>query len=289
MLSYLSEKLLGKDVLELLIDTNAIQNLKRKEMARIFITGSSDGIGLLAAKLLVAEGHKVVLHGRNPRRAEEAIKAVPGAEAAVFGDMASMVETKELAKQVNNLGAFDAIIHNAGVGFHGSEREVTSDGIPTIFAVNSLAPYILTCLINRPKRLVYVSSGLHRGGDISLKDLFWETRPWNGMNAYSDTKLHNLILSMAVARLWNNVYSNAIEPGWVATKLGGANAPDSLEEGYKTQAWLATSNDKEAMVTGGYFFHKRPKEFQRATAMVELQDKLLREYERISGIPFPNN
>jgi len=258
-------------------------------MARVFITGSSDGLGLLAAKLLVAEGHQIVLHGRNSNRAQEALRNVPGAEVAVYGDMSNIDETKELAKQVNNLGAFDAIIHNAGIGFHSNEREVTSDGIPTIFAVNSLGPYILTCLINRPKRLVYVSSNLHRGGDISLRDLFWEAHPWNSMNAYSDTKLHNLILSMAVARLWNNVYSNAIEPGWVATKLGGANAPDSLKEGYKTQAWLATSNDKEAMVTGGYFFHKRPKEFQRATAMVELQDKLLQEYERISSIPFPNN
>ncbi|HUW06724.1 MAG TPA: SDR family NAD(P)-dependent oxidoreductase [Williamwhitmania sp.] len=256
-------------------------------MARVFITGSSDGLGLMAAKLLVAEGHKVVLHGRNPQRAEETLRAVSGAEAAVYGDLSSIDETKELAKQVNNLGAFDAIIHNAGVGFRGPHKEVTAVGIPTIFAVNSLAPYILTCLINRPKRLVYVSSGLHRGGDISLKDLFWEARPWNGFNAYSDTKLHNLILSMAIAQRWKNVLSNAIEPGWVATKLGGAEAPDSLEEGYKTQAWLATSNDKEAMVTGGYFFHKRPKEFQHATAISELQDKLIREYERISGIPFP--
>ena len=118
-------------------------------------------------------------------------------------------------------------------------RASTADGLPSVFAVNSLAPYILTCLITRPARpLIYLSSGLHRQGDESLEDLAWKERPWSGYNAYADSKLHDVILAFAVARKWKDVLSNSVEPGWVATKMCGEGAPDSLEEGPRTQAWL---------------------------------------------------
>ncbi|HEX4384715.1 MAG TPA: SDR family NAD(P)-dependent oxidoreductase, partial [Myxococcales bacterium] len=124
-------------------------------------------------------------------RAEEALKAVKGAEAAVHGDLSSIAETKDAAKQANALGAFDAVIHNAGIGYREPQRNETKDGLPRLFAVNSLAPYILTALMQKPKRLVYLSSGMHRGGDPSLNDLDWKSRPWEGSQAYSDTKLHD--------------------------------------------------------------------------------------------------
>src|SRR5208337_1369973 len=181
-------------------------------MARIFITGSSDGLGRMAARLLVANGHQVVLHARNQSRAKEALLAVPGAETAVVGDLSSIAETKQVAEQVNELGSFDAVIHNAGVGYRESHRIQTVDGLPQVFAVNSLAPYLLTCLIKKPKRLVYISSGMHRSGDPTLKDLTWNTRSWDGSRAYADSKLHNVILAFAVARKWPNVLSNALEP-----------------------------------------------------------------------------
>ncbi|HAM52787.1 MAG TPA: short-chain dehydrogenase, partial [Nitrospiraceae bacterium] len=168
-------------------------------MARILITGSADGLGKMAAQLLVADGHKVVLHARNQIRAKEALLGVPGAEAAVFGDLSSISETKKVAEQVNDLGLFDAAIHNAGVGYRESYRIQTVDGLPAVFAVNSLAPYLLTCLIKKPKRLIYISSGMHRSGDSPLKDLTWEARPWDGSRAYADSKLHNVILAFAVA------------------------------------------------------------------------------------------
>jgi len=256
-------------------------------MSRIFITGSADGLGKMAASLLIANGHVVVLHGRNPARADDAIKALPGAETAVYGDLASIEETRKVAGQVNKLGSFDAVIHNAGIGYRETQRVVTADGLPRLFAVNSLAPYILTCLIHKPKRLVYISSGVHREGDASLDDLTWEKRPWNGFRAYSDSKLHNVLLAFAVARKWKNVLSNAIEPGWVATKMGGPGAPDSLEEGPKTQVWLASSDNEDALVSGKYFFHKRPHRFHPRAVDQAVQDKLLREYERISGVTFP--
>ncbi|MGA2103240.1 MAG: SDR family NAD(P)-dependent oxidoreductase, partial [Candidatus Sulfotelmatobacter sp.] len=193
-------------------------------MARVFITGSSDGLGKMAAQLLIELGHKAVLHARNESRAQEAMAAVPGAESVVVGDLSSIAQTRTVADQVNALGSFDAVIHNAAVGYREPRRVATEDGLPQVFAVNTLAPYILTALIRKPKRLVYLSSGLHKSGDASLKDLTWEERPWRGQQAYSDTKLHDVLLAFAIARLWPDVLSNSLEPGWVPTKMGGSSA-----------------------------------------------------------------
>jgi NAD(P)-dependent dehydrogenase (short-subunit alcohol dehydrogenase family) len=256
-------------------------------MARIFITGSADGLGKIAARLLIDEGHRVIVHGRNQRRAEEALKALPGAENAVYGDLSLMKETREVADQVNKLGIMDAVIHNAGIGYGENKLMFTKDNLPPVFAVNSVAPYILTCLIHKPGRLVYISSGLHRNGDASLADLTWKDRPWDGFKAYSDTKLHNVLLAFAVAERWKDVLSNAIEPGWVPTKMGGPGAPDNLEEGAMTQAWLAVSNDKEALVSGRFFYHKKLQKFHPVATNTMVQNKLMMEYERITGISFP--
>jgi NAD(P)-dependent dehydrogenase (short-subunit alcohol dehydrogenase family) len=257
-------------------------------MTRVFITGSSDGLGRMAAQLLVEQGHGVVLHARNEKRGQEALAAVPGAEAVVIGDLASIAQTREVAEQVNGLGLFDAVIHNAAIGYREPRRIATEDGLPQVFAVNTLAPYILTALIKKPKRLVYLSSGLHRNGDASLKDLRWEQRPWEGQQAYSDTKLHDVLLAFAVARRWPGVLSNALEPGWVPTKMGGAGAPDDLDEGHRTQVWLAVSDDPAATVTGGYFYHMRPRKPNPATRDVERQEELVDACQRFSGIELPN-
>ncbi|GAB2687138.1 SDR family NAD(P)-dependent oxidoreductase [Mucilaginibacter koreensis] len=256
-------------------------------MARIFITGSADGLGQMAAQILVNEGHEVVLHARNQQRTKEALAAVPGAANAIAGDLSSIAETRKVAEEANRLGRFDAVIHNAGIGYREPAKNNTIDGLPLVFAVNALAPYLLTCLMERPDRLIYVSSGLHRDGDTSLKDLTWDTRRWSGFNAYADSKLHDVLLAFAVARNWPQVYSNALEPGWVATKMGGSGAPDSLEEAPKTQTWLATSNDAAALVSGKYFYHQKQQEFLKAAADVALQNKFLAECERISGVKLP--
>jgi len=256
-------------------------------MAKIFITGSADGLGQMAASLLVADGHQVVLHARNIQRAKEAFAAVPGADNAVAGDLSNIAGCREVAKQVNALGVFDAIIHNAGIGYREPRRVATADGLPAVFAVNSLAPYILTCLITRPSRLIYLSSGLHRQGDESLEDLAWNERPWSGYNAYADSKLHDVILAFAVARKWKDILSNSVEPGWVATKMGGAGAPDSLEEGPRTQAWLAVSQDPAALTSGHHFYHQHLREFHPAASDSAIQDKLLSAYASLSGINFP--
>jgi NAD(P)-dependent dehydrogenase (short-subunit alcohol dehydrogenase family) len=162
-------------------------------MARIFITGSADGLGQLAARQLVQQGHRVVLHARNEQRAKDALQNVSGAETVLAADLSSLDETKKLAAGVNGLGRFDAIIHNAGV-YQSSAQTLN---------VNTLAPYILTCLIDPPKRLIYLSSGMHLSGDAALKGLIN-----NSSVSYSDSKLHDLILAKAVARKWNGVYAN---------------------------------------------------------------------------------
>ena len=258
-------------------------------MSRVFVTGSSDGLGRMAAQLLIQQGHSVVLHARNRQRGQAALSAVPGAEAIVDGDLTSIAQTRGVAEQVNALGAFDAVIHNAAVGYQEPRRIQTEDGLPHVFAVNTLAPYILTALIQKPKRLLYLSSGLHRSGDGSLKDLAWERRPWQGQQAYSDSKLHDVLLAFAIARRWPDVLSNALEPGWVATKMGGPGAPDNLDEGHRTQVWLATSDDPAATVSGEYFYHLGLRTPNPAAGDIKRQEQLLEACKQFSGVSLPSN
>jgi NAD(P)-dependent dehydrogenase (short-subunit alcohol dehydrogenase family) len=124
----------------------------------------------MAADLLVGKGHSVVLHARNAKRVEEAHQELPGAEAMMVGDIETIAGAKDLAAQVNALGRFDAVIHNAAVGYREGHR-VTADGLPHVFAINTLSAYILTALIERPKRLVYLSSGMHHHADANLDDI----------------------------------------------------------------------------------------------------------------------
>lgn len=256
-------------------------------MARIFITGSADGLGQMAARLMIGAGHHVVLHARSVARAGEAMAKSPGAADAVVGDLATIDACRRIADEVNTLGRFDAVIHNAAVGYRDPRRIATVDGMAQVFAINTLAPYILTALIERPARLVYLSSGMHRGADASLDDLNWERRRWNGSDAYADSKLHDAILAMAIARLWPDVLSNAVDPGWVATKMGGAGAPGNLAAGPVTQAWLATSNDPAAMVSGRFFHHQQQRAADPACTNVEIQDRLLAACAKLSGVALP--
>jgi NAD(P)-dependent dehydrogenase (short-subunit alcohol dehydrogenase family) len=243
-------------------------------MAKIFITGSADGLGQLAAIELVKQGHQVVLHARNEQRAQEALAKVPGAETALAADLSNLEEVKQLATEVNQLGSFDAIIHNAGV------YQVDAK---TILAVNSLAPYMLSCLIQPSKRLIYLSSGDHLNGDPALAGL----RADPPRARYSDSKLHDLILAKVVARKRPDVYSNALDPGWVPTKMGGRDAPDDLEQGFQTQVWLAVSNDPMALVSGRYFRHQREARHQLKADDKDVQEQFLSLCEKITGIGFP--
>jgi NAD(P)-dependent dehydrogenase (short-subunit alcohol dehydrogenase family) len=255
-------------------------------MSRIFISGSSTGLGLMTAELLSGQGHKVVIHARNANRAEDAARSLPEAEAIVIGDLETMAGATDVAAQVNALGRFDAVIHNAAVGYREGYR-ITSDGLPHVFAVNTLSAYLLTALIERPKRLVYLSSGMHHHVDAQLDDILWKQRRWNGSSAYAESKLHDAMLAFAVARRWTDVLSNSLEPGWVPTQMGGPGAPDDMDEAHLTQAWLAVNDNPEARVTGKYFYHlKRMRPNSQAHDTV-LQDRLLSICAEISGVTLP--
>jgi NAD(P)-dependent dehydrogenase (short-subunit alcohol dehydrogenase family) len=256
-------------------------------MARVFITGSTDGLGRAAARALMNEGHDVVLHARSRQRAV-AIKDLELTTAGtVIGDLSNAIETRSVAEQVNAIGRMDAIVHNAGA-YATAGRMPTTAGHATIFAVNTLAPYMLTALIERPSRLIYLSSGMHRGGSASLRDIDWVERPWDATQAYSDSKLYVTTLAFAVARLWPEVLSNAVDPGWVPTKMGGPAAPDDLEEGHRTQTWLAVSDDPEAKVSGRYWHHRRRRAAAGEASDHQFQDELLDKLAEMTGVVLPN-
>jgi NAD(P)-dependent dehydrogenase (short-subunit alcohol dehydrogenase family) len=251
-------------------------------VASVLITGSADGLGLMAAALLLEQGHAVTLHARNDERAAVASAAAPGAAAVLVGDLASMAEVRELAAAANSLGRFDAVIHNAAVGYR-EAREETADGLEHVFAINVLAPYMLTALMTAPARLVYLSSGMHRSGDAALGDLQWRERRWNGSQAYADSKLWDTVLAFAIARRWPEVCSNAVEPGWVATKMGGPGAPDDLGLAAVTQAWLAAGDDPDALVSSRYLYHQRERDTHPAVSDVAVQEGLLDACAALSG------
>lgn len=253
-------------------------------MARVFITGSTDGLGLANARTLLDEGHEVLLHARTSERAASLDEFAPKAAGIVIGDLSSAAETRDLAGQVNAHGRMDAVIHNAGV-YLSRGRVPTPEGHSRTLAVNVLAPYILTALIERPGRLIYLSSGLHRGaGSGSLDDIDWTARRWNAGAAYSESKLHVSALAASVARHWPEVLSNSVDPGWVPTRMGGAGAPDDLALGGATQTWLAVSKDPAALVSGKYWHHGRPQKPAAAVTDTAFQDRLTDTLAELTGV-----
>jgi NAD(P)-dependent dehydrogenase (short-subunit alcohol dehydrogenase family) len=250
---------------------------------RIFITGSTDGLGHAAAGVLMSEGHDVVLHARTRERAATLSDLAPDAAGVVIGDLSSAAETRELANQVNDIGRMDAVIHNAGV-FLEPSRATTAEGHAKTLAVNALAPYLLTALIDRPDRLVYLSSGLHHAGTGSLRDIDWTRRPWNAAQAYAESKLQVTALALTLARAWPEVLSNAVDPGWVPTKMGGPTATDDLELGYLTQTWLAVSHDTAATVSGGYWYHRQRREPAAEACDPAFQDQLMDRLAALTGV-----
>ena len=252
-------------------------------MAIVFITGSTDGLGRAAAQSLLDQGHRVVLHARSADRAAAVADFTSRAAGIAVGDLRSAAETKGIADQVNAIGRMDAIIHNAGV-YTQDSRAATAEGHAGTLAINTLAPYMLTALIARPKRLVYLSSGLHRGGEGSLHDLDWTRRNWDAAKAYAESKLHAVALAFALARRWPQVLSNAVDPGWVPTKMGGAGAPDDLEMGHLTQTWLATSDEGAAKVSGGYWYHRQLREAAAEVGDPGFQEALVGRLAGLTGV-----
>ncbi|KAK0726195.1 hypothetical protein B0T21DRAFT_293208 [Apiosordaria backusii] len=261
-------------------------------MGRFFITGSSDGLGARTANKLISQGHGVVLHARNAQRAEDARKACPGADTVLIADLSSIEETKQLAKEASELGPYEAVIHNAGV-YTGMETVPGKSGLPTLFTVNTLAPYILTALMgpDAQKRLVFVSSGLHVGGQPRLSGGAEDIKT----SGYGDSKLHNVILAKAFARVWGEskgTRAYSVHPGWVPTKMGGANATGDMDLAVDTFVWVATGGqtddgkgekEEERWTPGGYFTALKEEEPSNIASDPAVQDGLLAVLETISG------
>ncbi|MCZ8403817.1 short-chain dehydrogenase [Achromobacter xylosoxidans] len=244
-----------------------MSNAQRDGKAPVFVTGSADGLGHATAKNLLAQGHEVVVHIRSQARLSAVKDLVDQGAVATIGDLSDLAQIRDLANQVNAIGPMDAVVHNAGV---------LSDS--QVLVVNVVAPYLLTALIQRPKRLIYLSSSMHRGGRASLTGMDWTGRTSTG--SYSDSKLLVTAMAAAVARHWPDVLSNAVDPGWVPTKMGGPNAPDDLQLGRLTQEWVATSSDAEALTSGGYWHHQRREQPHAAVNDTRFQDLLLAELAR---------
>jgi NAD(P)-dependent dehydrogenase (short-subunit alcohol dehydrogenase family) len=263
-----------------------VSRAQERRVRRIFITGSTDGLGRGAAQALIADGHQVVLHARSKERAAALSDLAPRAAGIAIGDLASAAQTRGLAQQVNRIGRMDAVIHNAGI-YRESSRGTTPEGHAKVLAVNVLAPYMLTALIDRPERLIYLSSSMHRSGEGPLEDIDWTSRRWDTHRAYAESKLYVTALAFALARRWPKVFSNAVDPGWVPTKMGGASAPDDLEQGHLTQTWLASSDDVAARTSGGFWFHRQRQKPAAQTQDPRFQDELVAKLAALTGIELP--
>lgn len=234
-------------------------------MALVLVTGASSGLGRNTAMALADEGHDVVIHVRSPARLTY-VDDTARWKGVVVGDLAKLDEIRGVAGQAAGFGRFDAIIHNAGV--------LQS---PDAVTVNTVAPYVLTALMDKPGRLIYLSSSMHRTGSTDLGRLAVSTA------SYDDSKLWVTTLALALASRWEGTSSHAVDPGWVPTRMGGPGASDDLAAGHLTQVWLATHDDVTPD-TGGYWYHQRTETPHPASQDEEFQARLVRSLEGQTGV-----
>ncbi len=240
-------------------------------MARILVTGSTDGLGRSTAEALLEDGHDVIVHARSEARREAVADLLDRGALCVVGDFARLDEVHEVADRALALGPIDVVVHNCGV-WEGAD----------VLNVNVLAPYILTARITPVQRLIYLSSGLHKQGSADLSRVDWSgTRE---SLSYNDSKLFVTTLMTAVARRWPGVLSHAVDPGWMPTRMGGPNATGDIRLGHVTQAWLATTDDPEVLVSGRYWHYQQQRDPHPAVRDIGFQEDLLAVLAEITGV-----
>lgn len=263
----------------------------------ILVTGATDGIGRETARALASQGHKVIVHGRTPARAEEAARLVlrdlPTADlATAAADLSRLAEVRALAEALRAAHPrLDVLVHNAGV--YTTTRQVTPDGLELTLAVNHLAPFLLThLLLDRVKqargRVVVVSSGVHGNASLDLEDL-QGARSWDGYGAYARSKLCNVLFAAELAErlVGSGATANSLHPGVVGTKLLRAGfameGPDTPAQGAATSVYLATSPEVEG-VSGRYFVRRKAVPASRLARNAALRAALWAASERLVGL-----
>jgi NAD(P)-dependent dehydrogenase (short-subunit alcohol dehydrogenase family) len=273
----------------------------------VLVTGGTGGIGLATAAGLAGLGARVGIVGRDPARAEAAAERLrgTGGQVDVFtADVSSQREVRRLAQEV--LTAYprlDVLVNNVG-GFWAS-RHTTEDGLERTFAVNHLAPFLLTNLLldrlraSAPARVVTVSSGAQSMGRIDFDDLQGE-RGYSGQRAYNQSKLANVMFTYELARRLegSGVTANALHPGVVRTAFGQEDSGGwmrvmlplarpfmkSPARGAETSVYLASSPEV-ADVSGRYFANSRPKSSSSASRDSAAAARLWEVSARLVGLP----
>lgn len=210
--------------------------------------------------------HDVVVHVRAPTRLTDARDPARW-KGVVSGDLSRLDDIRGVARQASAFGRFDTIVHNAG-----------TMQSPELITVNILAPYLLTALMDKPGRLIYLSSSMHRTGSTDLGRLS------AGTASYDDSKLWVTALALACASRWEGTTSHAVDPGWVPTRMGSRGAPDDLAAGHQTQLWLATHPDVTP-TTGGYWYHRQTQSPHPAAADAAFQARLIEALKHHTGVP----
>lgn len=264
---------------------------------KVLITGSTDGIGKATALALAHAGATVIVHGRNPARAENAAQeiraAVPGADVDfVAADFTSLEEVQALAGTIKSRHAgLRILINNAGV--YSPRCQQSADGIELTLAVNHLAPFLLTTLVvdllkaHAPARIITVASMLHEGASLRLERQC-DDRSYDGHRAYATSKLANVLFSVELAQrlAGTGVTSNCLHPGGVNTKLlragfGAGGVP--ADEGARTSVYLGTAEELQD-VTGRYFSRERETAPDPRAHDRELRNRFWQLSERLVGL-----
>jgi NAD(P)-dependent dehydrogenase (short-subunit alcohol dehydrogenase family) len=264
----------------------------------ILVTGSTDGIGRQTALELLRLGHRVIVHGRSPDKttaAAEGLRTESGSQAvdAWPAELASLAALRAAAPALlASHPKLDVLLHNAGVFMN--ERRLSVDGFELTFAVNHLAPFLLTHLLApaleaaAPSRVVVVSSVAHGRGPLDFADLQLQTG-FTGYAAYARSKMCNVLFASELAERWKEkrIAANSLHPGVVGTKLlkegFGMDGNDSLAQGAATSVHLAVAPEVEG-VTGKYFSSRREAALGRYARDPEVRRKLWEESARLTGL-----